>query len=139
MLNGNIPLAACTSVRLVRPTCILPALQPICHFRHVVRPGRMSVRVYVPAFWLTKGISAEVKPATDLQRKKDKSEGTTVVKSEPHSVEPASGAQQRPLLSEERLTNKEQRKADWTIMKEMAGYLWPKVSSPSNWINVYGN
>ena len=31
-----------------------------------------------------------------------------------------------PLLQEQVLTNKEQRKADWAIMKEMSAYLWPK-------------
>jgi ATP-binding cassette subfamily B (MDR/TAP) protein 7 len=31
-----------------------------------------------------------------------------------------------PLLAEQVLTNKEQRKADWAIMKEMSRYLWPK-------------
>lgn len=31
-----------------------------------------------------------------------------------------------PLLQEQVLTNKEQRKADWAIMKEMSRYLWPK-------------
>lgn len=33
-----------------------------------------------------------------------------------------------PLLSEQTVSNKEQRKADWAIMKEMSRYLWPKVS-----------
>ncbi|KAF1848319.1 iron-sulfur clusters transporter-like protein atm1 [Cucurbitaria berberidis CBS 394.84] len=31
-----------------------------------------------------------------------------------------------PLLQEQLLTNKEQRKADWAIMREMSQYLWPK-------------
>lgn len=31
------------------------------------------------------------------------------------------------LLSEQTITNKEQRKADLAIMKEMSRYLWPKV------------
>lgn len=31
-----------------------------------------------------------------------------------------------PLLAEQTLSNKEQRKADWAIMKEMSKYLWPK-------------
>ena len=31
------------------------------------------------------------------------------------------------LLTEQTMSNKEQRKADWAIMKEMARYLWPKV------------
>lgn len=30
------------------------------------------------------------------------------------------------MLGERNLTNKEQRKADWTIIKEMTKYLWPK-------------
>ncbi|KAL8912264.1 MAG: hypothetical protein Q9171_002719 [Xanthocarpia ochracea] len=30
------------------------------------------------------------------------------------------------LLSEQTVSNKEQRKADWAIMKEMVQYLWPK-------------
>jgi ABC transporter ATM len=33
----------------------------------------------------------------------------------------------KDLLSEPMAANKEQRKADWAIMKEMAKYLWPKV------------
>lgn len=36
------------------------------------------------------------------------------------------------ILSTSTATNKEQRKADWAIMKEMAKYLWPKVWSCSN-------
>ena len=32
-----------------------------------------------------------------------------------------------PLLTEQTVSNKEQRRADWAIMKEMARYLWPKV------------
>ncbi|KAJ5086948.1 hypothetical protein NUU61_008255, partial [Penicillium alfredii] len=32
----------------------------------------------------------------------------------------------KELLSEQNMATKEQRKADWAIMKEMAKYLWPK-------------
>lgn len=32
-----------------------------------------------------------------------------------------------PLLAEQTVSNKEQRKADWAIIKEMSRYLWPKV------------
>lgn len=31
------------------------------------------------------------------------------------------------FLSEQTASNKEQRKADWAIIKEMSKYLWPKV------------
>ena len=39
---------------------------------------------------------------------------------------PADPANQDVLLTERTVSNKEQRKADWAIMKEMARYLWPK-------------
>ena len=32
-----------------------------------------------------------------------------------------------PLLSEKTVSTKQQRKADWAIIKEMSRYLWPKV------------
>ena len=35
---------------------------------------------------------------------------------------------QKNLLSESTVAHKEQRKADWAIMREMAKYLWPRVS-----------
>lgn len=41
--------------------------------------------------------------------------------------DPAKAKVAKPdLLQESSLSNKEQRKADWAIMKEMSGYLWPK-------------
>lgn len=33
------------------------------------------------------------------------------------------------ILNTSAATNKEQRKADWAIMKDLAKYLWPKVRS----------
>ncbi|KAF2025425.1 P-loop containing nucleoside triphosphate hydrolase protein [Setomelanomma holmii] len=44
------------------------------------------------------------------------------------TVDPATAkvAKGDPLLQEQTLTNKEQRRADWAIMKEMSQYLWPK-------------
>lgn len=47
----------------------------------------------------------------------------------PETVEaakPAQPAKQDPFLAEQTVTNKEQRKADWAIIKDMAHYLWPK-------------
>jgi ABC transporter ATM len=37
-------------------------------------------------------------------------------------------AKQNAFLSEGLVSNAEQRKADWAIMREMTQYLWPKVS-----------
>ena len=45
----------------------------------------------------------------------------------PSAKAPSKPIQKDPLLSEQTLSNKEQRKADWAIMKEMVVYLWPKV------------
>jgi hypothetical protein len=39
---------------------------------------------------------------------------------------PVKVAKTDPLLQEQPLSTKEQRKADWAIMKEMTQYLWPK-------------
>ncbi|KAJ9664834.1 Iron-sulfur clusters transporter atm1, mitochondrial [Coniosporium apollinis] len=39
---------------------------------------------------------------------------------------PATPGKQDAFLSEKTVSNKEQRKADWAIMKEMSRYLWPK-------------
>ncbi|KAK3724472.1 Iron-sulfur clusters transporter atm1, mitochondrial [Vermiconidia calcicola] len=48
----------------------------------------------------------------------------------PESVKPEQKAQPAarndPLLTEQTVSNKEQRKADWAIVKDMAHYLWPK-------------
>ena len=44
----------------------------------------------------------------------------------PDQVKPAVSPTD-PLLGGELVSNKEQRKADWAIMKEMTRYLWPKV------------
>lgn len=42
-------------------------------------------------------------------------------------IAPASAtAKGGPLLAEQTVSNKEQRKADWAIIKDMAHYLWPK-------------
>lgn len=40
---------------------------------------------------------------------------------------PAEPATRRdPLLAEKTVSNKEQRQADWAIIKDMSHYLWPK-------------
>ncbi|KAI9836005.1 MAG: Iron-sulfur clusters transporter atm1, mitochondrial [Sclerophora amabilis] len=63
---------------------------------------------------------------------KDKTKTADVLDIKPENIrkpEPASLAPPPPrdsLLSEGMVSNKEQRKADWAILKEMAKYLWPK-------------
>ena len=45
---------------------------------------------------------------------------------EPNKTKPDVAPMVDALLAEQTVSNKEQRKADWAIMKEMARYLWPK-------------
>lgn len=49
------------------------------------------------------------------------------IKAEEKPAEPAATSSKNdPLLAEQTVSNKEQRKADWAIIKDMAQYLWPK-------------
>lgn len=55
----------------------------------------------------------------------------------PKESREAKAPPEKDLLSKPLVTaNKEQRKADWAIMKEMAKYLWPKVRLESYWQRV---
>ena len=46
---------------------------------------------------------------------------------EPNKAKPAEAPKTDALLAEQTISNKEQRRADWNIIKEMAKYIWPKV------------
>ncbi|KAI9764813.1 MAG: Iron-sulfur clusters transporter atm1, mitochondrial [Candelina submexicana] len=71
------------------------------------RVGQERIRGQGPRAELSEGVKPE-----SLQR---------------HSnVKSMSVGKQGPVLAEETVSNKDQRKADWAIMKEMVQYLWPK-------------
>ena len=46
---------------------------------------------------------------------------------EPSKPKPAEAPKTDALLAEQTVSNREQRRADWIIVKEMAKYIWPKV------------
>ena len=46
---------------------------------------------------------------------------------EPSKAKLAEAPKTDALLAEQTVSNKEQRRADWIIIKEMAKYIWPKV------------
>jgi ATP-binding cassette subfamily B (MDR/TAP) protein 7 len=66
--------------------------------------------------------------ARSVQVELDKSKADTkAAKDAASSTGPVSAtAKGGPLLAEQTVSNKEQRKADWAIIKDMAHYLWPK-------------
>lgn len=45
---------------------------------------------------------------------------------EPSKAKPAEAPKTDALLAEQTVSNKEQRRADWIIIKEMVQYIWPK-------------
>lgn len=61
----------------------------------------------------------------EIQAKQPSQEGV-----KPESIKPAKPAQPSTkdgaLLAEQTVSNKEQRKMDWAIIKDMVQYLWPK-------------
>lgn len=96
----------------------------------------VGLRAAHPALWTSKRIFA----STPRHRKDDA--GSRIVQTEqqakqptPESVKPESVEKEKPaepvrpndpLLSEQTKTTKEQRKADWRIIKDMSHYIWPK-------------
>lgn len=65
-------------------------------------------------------LQQDARPRKDQDTESVKPE--TVQKEKPADT----AAGQDPLLAEKTVSDKEQRKADWAIIKEMSKYLWPK-------------
>lgn len=97
--------------RLARPSL---AFSCISTCQQSIRP---TVRVFTTSPWRCKD-DIRVKPVTPENK---------VAAAEPTktpTVKKELAAD--PLLAEQTVSNKEQRKADWAIIKDMAHYLWPK-------------
>lgn len=109
-LHGNgrklVPLVSKSLlfIRLNDSSCRFFAAASALRYRQVPTDHTVSVQTPSP----THSISAESVP---------KVEDSTY-----HEAPKADA-----LLKEQTVSNKEQRKADWAIMKEMSRYLWPKV------------
>ena len=89
----------------------LPPLRQITYTRHLQqneRPGKTQAQARVQ---LPPDKSESIKPESY---------------EEPNKKKPDVAPKVDALLAEQTVSNKEQRKADWAIMKEMARYLWPK-------------
>jgi len=57
-----------------------------------------------------------------------KGKDAAIAKSGPTEPSSSKPTKKPNILTQASLSTKEQRKEDWAIMKEMAKYLWPKVS-----------
>lgn len=79
-------------------------------------------------------LSARVFTSSPVHRKDVHGQRTAKVQGAPppgskdavQQTKAAQPANKNTLLAEQTVTNKEQRKADWAIIKEMSHYLWPK-------------
>ena len=83
---------------------------------------RSTARVFTTSQWRAKDDAR----ARTVQHT-TKVEAADTVKPASVQKEKAVGPSKQPsLLAEQTVSNKEQRKADWAIIKDMARYLWPR-------------
>ncbi|KAI9830236.1 MAG: Iron-sulfur clusters transporter atm1, mitochondrial [Sarea resinae] len=125
MLSGQLLRSSgTTAARLVRAS--QPTAKSSWHRSCLL--GRPAVRIFATTSRLCRDDnSARIKALKDSQQKNESLESVkpeTVQK--PAVLKGTGGPKPDQLLAEQTVSNKEQRKADWAIMKEMAQYLWPK-------------
>ena len=119
-------------------------LQPRLHLPHGMHMGHtLGKSRYLPAhraykflplrqITYTRHLQQNERPRNSeaqarVQLRPDKSESIKPESyEEPNKTKPDVAPKVDALLAEQTVSNKEQRKADWAIMKEMARYLWPK-------------
>lgn len=115
--------------RILRGACAQPLARPrlatglgIAHSRHVP-----LTRVFTTTRVFRKDEARERTVQHETVRKDSKSELVEGIKPETVQKETAATpAKPDSLLSEQTVSNKEQRQADWAIIKDMVQYLWPK-------------
>jgi ATP-binding cassette, subfamily B (MDR/TAP), member 7 len=95
----------------------------------------LGLRATNPAVWPSKRIFASTpRHRKDASRAHAIEEETQAKQPAEESPKPESTKREAPadptkkggLLSEQTVSNKEQRRADWRIIKDMSHYLWPK-------------
>ncbi|KAF2173519.1 hypothetical protein M409DRAFT_61892 [Zasmidium cellare ATCC 36951] len=122
---------------LASRTCLRAAVRP-CLLQHRAPTSRPGLAIQIQSSWHTSRIFA-----TTPRHRKDDARARTVQKQEEETKQPAEEkvgpetvvknkdaakpqTKNDPLLAEQTVSNKEQRKADWAIIKDMSHYLWPK-------------
>lgn len=132
MPSFGILRGACLGHRLLQPPLQLTSIGPLRR-RSAVHPA--TLRIFTTSSpWKKEGGNAGTAPAAGTLSRATQSEVKTesIESPKPESVqkpkpaEPIKSTKQPSLLAEQNVTNKEQRKADWAIIKDMARYLWPK-------------
>ncbi|KAK8242180.1 hypothetical protein IWZ00DRAFT_367186 [Phyllosticta capitalensis] len=146
MLTRQLLRSACAAPRCSQGTSTPPPHRPTLLPASTARHSPLSplvIRYAQPSSPLNRIFATtsrtrkdETKTSAGIGQAEQKAAGVEGVKAE--TVEkakpatPASAAKNDPLLAEKTVSNKEQRTADWAIMKEMSRYLWPKVRACRN-------
>ncbi|KAK7516240.1 P-loop containing nucleoside triphosphate hydrolase protein [Phyllosticta citriasiana] len=139
MLTRQLLRTACAAPRCSSGTSSPPAHRPTLLLASTARHSPLSplvLRYAQPSSPLNRIFSTSsrsLKDNTNAGQAEPKNgavdgvKAETVEKAKPAT--PVSATTNDPLLlAEKTVSNKEQRKADWAIMKEMSRYLWPKDS-----------
>jgi ATP-binding cassette subfamily B (MDR/TAP) protein 7 len=109
LLRSSLNASKCCPVH--RPSALL-LLRQFSHTNHLRRNDRPR----------------QQEAQARVQLRTEQPENTTPESyEEPNNAKLNEAPKTDGLLSEQTVSNKEQRKADWAIMKEMSRYLWPKV------------
>ncbi|KAF1985504.1 iron-sulfur clusters transporter atm1, mitochondrial precursor [Aulographum hederae CBS 113979] len=113
---------------LARPfmrTCRVPQPRICSHCRRI--PIAIAIHARAPLARIFTTTPRHGRDDARIQPELDKkSETPESVKPENVHKEKSAIAKQDALLAEQKVSNREQRKADWAIMREMSRYLWPK-------------
>jgi ABC transporter ATM len=111
-----------------RPTFASIATSQALHRRPVGALAWNTKRVFATTPRHRKSDTARIPNVQQQVQAQIKEEAEESVK--PETVKKSKEAQPAtkndPLLAEQTVSNKEQRQADWAIIKNMAHYLWPK-------------
>ena len=121
-------------VALFSPVCmhrriLLKASFPRSKFLFPQKPPFCPLRQLTYTSYLRQNDSSRQQKAQDEVRLRPERSESIKPESyqEPNKAKPAEVPKTDALLAEQTVSNKEQRRADWIIIKEMAKYIWPKV------------
>ncbi|GAB7341178.1 hypothetical protein MBLNU457_7473t2 [Dothideomycetes sp. NU457] len=114
--------------RVLRGACAQPMVRSRPLWRASVQRSAFPVpRVFTTSVVFRKDEARARTIQHETEQKVDKANNVAEVKPETVQTEkPAGPASTDSFMAEQTVSNKEQRKADWAIIKDMAQYLWPK-------------
>ena len=115
--------------RILRGACAQPLARP--RLKTAVRHARSRHIPVTRVFTTTRILLRDEAQARTVQHEIERKESkvATVEGVKPETVQKektVAPANHDSLLSEQTVSNKEQRHADWAIIKDMVQYLWPK-------------